>query len=258
MPGNVSMLTSVGTTATCRCASSGSRSGVSPVPCSTPSSAGGEQVGQALLAEAVRGHLGAGLVRGGDRLDQHVRRPAGREVAGVAVDPVADELDPAVAAGGLPAHLGDEVLRLDLGAEAAQVAPGPGDVPPGADQPRQVLAVVDPPGVGGGAGVAQQQRAGVAVGAGLLLGGGASTSPAAPSPTWQCASTRPGTTQPGSAVTSPAGRVSVSLPPTTHAWSTTSSGPTSRGPVRCSAVTGAACQVPDEQVPVGSVSCGRG
>ena len=44
-------------------------------------------------------------------------------------------------------------------------------MPAGADHPRQVVAVVHPAGVDGHAGVAQQQRARVAVGDRLLLGG---------------------------------------------------------------------------------------
>ena len=42
-------------------------------------------------------------------------------------------------------------------------------MPAGADDPRQVVALVDPARVGGGPGVAQEQRAGVAVGQRLLL-----------------------------------------------------------------------------------------
>ena len=62
--------------------------------------------------------------------------------------------------------------RLDLVGVVADVALGPRDVPAGADQPGQVLAVVDPGGVGGRAAVPQQQRAGVPVGDRLLLLGG--------------------------------------------------------------------------------------
>ena len=36
------------------------------------------------------------------------------QVAGLAVDPVADQLDPAVTAAGLPPHVLDDVLRFDL------------------------------------------------------------------------------------------------------------------------------------------------
>ena len=64
-----------------------------------------------------------------------------------------------------------EVAGLDLVGEVADVAAGAGEVPAAADQPRQVVAVVHPAGVGGRAAVAQQQRAGVAVGDRLLLGG---------------------------------------------------------------------------------------
>ena len=91
---------------------------------------------------------------------EHVGRPARREVAGVAVDPVADQLDPAVAGAGLEPHLLDELLGLDLPGEVADVAPGAGDVPAGPHQARQVVAVLHPAGVGGRAGVAQQQGTG--------------------------------------------------------------------------------------------------
>ena len=70
--------------------------------------------------------------------------------------------------------LGDvrrQVVGLDLVGVVADVAPGAGDVAAAADQPRQVVALVDPAGVGRRAAVAQQQRAGVAVGDRLLLGG---------------------------------------------------------------------------------------
>ena len=55
--------------------------------------------------------------------------------------------------------------------EVADVAAGAGDVAAAADQPGQVVAVLHPAGVGGRAAVAQEQRAGVAVGERLLLGG---------------------------------------------------------------------------------------
>ena len=89
--------------------------------------AGGDQLGHRLLAEAVRGHPRAELVRAGDRRGRDVGGPARREVAGVAVDPVADELDPAVAAA-RPAvsTSADQVGRLDLGAVVADVALGAG------------------------------------------------------------------------------------------------------------------------------------
>ena len=85
------------------------------------------------------------------------------EVADLAVDPVPDELDPPVAGAGLGDQGGDELVRLDLVRHPAQVAAGAGDVAPGAHHARQVGLVVHPAGVGGRAGVAQQERAGVAV-----------------------------------------------------------------------------------------------
>ena len=63
-----------------------------------------------------------------------------------------------------------QLVGLDLVGVVADVALGAADVAPAADQPRQVVAVVDPPGVGGAAGVADQQRSPVAVVDRLLLG----------------------------------------------------------------------------------------
>ena len=147
-------------------------SGSRPQACSTQSVPGGGEVAQRLLAEAVRRHPGALLVGRRDRLGEHVGRPARREVAGVAVDPVADQLDPAVAGAGLEPHLLDELLGLDLPGEVADVAAGPGDVPAGAHQAGQVVAGVCTHRVSAGRpGVAQQQRPGVAVGQRLRLGG---------------------------------------------------------------------------------------
>ena len=91
-----------------------------------------------------------------------------RQVAVVAGDPVADQLDPAVAALRLLGDVRRQLVGLDLVGVVADVALGAGDVPAGADQPRQVVAVVDPAGVGGRAAVADQQGAAVAVGDRLL------------------------------------------------------------------------------------------
>ena len=65
--------------------------------------------------------------------------------------------------GRLGDHLGDEVGRLDLDAQAADVAVRAGDVPAGADQPGQVVALLDGAVVDRRAGVAQQQGSGGAV-----------------------------------------------------------------------------------------------
>lgn len=129
------------------------------------------EIGERLLGEAVRGDAGAEPVRLGDgRLDL-AARPAGGQVPGVAVDPVPHQLDPAVPAPGLPGHVRDEVAGFDLMGVVADVAAGPGDVAVGPDDLRQVLAVVDPPGVGGRSRVPDQQRSGLPVGERLLLGG---------------------------------------------------------------------------------------
>ncbi|MGC0408869.1 hypothetical protein RKD31_002112 [Streptomyces sp. SAI-163] len=63
-----------------------------------------DQVAQGVLGEAVRGDAGAQTVGLRDRRLDGAARPAGRQVAEVPVDPVADQLHPAVTAPGL---LGD-------------------------------------------------------------------------------------------------------------------------------------------------------
>src|SRR5690606_17310227 len=99
-------------------------------------------------AEDMGGHARAKLVRPRDGGLERIPRPARAEVSAVAVDPVADQLDPAVPAARLLLHIGDQLVRLDLPAVVADVALGPSDVPAGADDPGQVVTAIDPPGVG--------------------------------------------------------------------------------------------------------------
>ena len=130
--------------------------------------AGVDQAGQRVLAEHVRGDPGAVGVGGVDGLLEHVVGPQRREVADAAVDPVADQLDPAVAPPGLLGHrVGQLRLVLESIGEPGLVALGPGEVAACADDARQVVAVVEAAGVDRRAGVAQQQRAGVTLGFGL-------------------------------------------------------------------------------------------
>ena len=107
-------------------------------------------------------------MRAGDRGGQHVVRPQRGQITHVTVDPVTDDLDPAVAEPGLLLDGGDQAVRFDLDADVAQVTLRPGHVPAGADQPGQVLAPLHEPVVHRGAGVPDEQRAGVPVGDGLL------------------------------------------------------------------------------------------
>jgi hypothetical protein len=132
--------------------------------------AGVDEDRQHLGAEAVCGHLGAECVRGRDGRGERVGRPGRRQVTAVALDPVAHELDPAVAAARLLLDVRRELVRLDLPRVVADVAPGARDVPTHPDQPRQVVAVLDPAGVGRAPAVAKQQRSGVTVGDRLRLG----------------------------------------------------------------------------------------
>ena len=131
-----------------------------------------DQRGQHRLAEAVGGDAGAVLVRGRDRGGERLVGEGRRQVARLARDPVADELHPAVARLRLLGDVGRQVGGLDLVGVVADVAAGAREVAAAADQAGQVVTVVHPAGVGRRAAVAQEQRAGVAVGDGLLLGGG--------------------------------------------------------------------------------------
>ena len=130
------------------------------------------KVPQGLLPVAVSGHPGALVVRDGDGRGQRLTWPAGAEVPGVPVDPVAHQLDPAVAGAGLPTDVRGQVLWLDLVGVVAEVSARPGDVPTRSDDARQVGAVVDPAGVGRGAGIAHQQGSRVTVGERLVLRSG--------------------------------------------------------------------------------------
>ena len=68
--------------------------------------AGGDEVIERVTAEHVRGDPRTGVVRGGDRRVELGAGPQRREIAYLAVDPVADELHPPVTRGGLACHLG--------------------------------------------------------------------------------------------------------------------------------------------------------
>ncbi len=92
--------------------------------------AGVDQPGQRVLAEHVRGDAGAVGVGGVDRLLEDLVGPQRRQVADIAVDPVADQLDPAVAPARLLGHgVGQLRLVLQFDREPALIALGPGQVP---------------------------------------------------------------------------------------------------------------------------------
>ena len=158
------MLIRVGTIGTPCSTKRGRCRGSSPVRVLDAVDSGVEHVIEGVLGEAVRGDPGAFVVGGLTASLTLPGRETGGEVAGVAVDPVPHQLDPAVPGAGLLADGLHEVLGLHLDGEAAQVAAGPCDVPAGADDAGQVGAVLDPAGVVDGAGVPDQQGAGVAVG----------------------------------------------------------------------------------------------
>ena len=110
-------MTSVGTTAVPRAAMLGDEVLGQPGAVLDAVDARTDQAGQRVGAEGVRGDPRALLVGRGDRGDEDVGRPLRRQIADTAVDPVADELHPAVAPPGLHADLGHQVAGLDLDGE---------------------------------------------------------------------------------------------------------------------------------------------
>ena len=68
-----------------------------------------DETRQRILAEHVRGDAGAVVVGGVDRRLEHLVGPQWRQIADLAVDPVADQLHPAVAPSRL---LGDGIGQL--------------------------------------------------------------------------------------------------------------------------------------------------
>jgi len=110
--------------------------------------AGRDEAGQGVLAEHVRGHPHAVVVGGVDRLFEDLVGPQRRQVADIAVDPVADQLDPTVTPAGLLGHrVGQLRLILQLDGEPALVTLRPGQMPARADDAGQVVVVVEAAGV---------------------------------------------------------------------------------------------------------------
>ena len=125
--------------------------------------AGLDQFGHRLFLEAVGGHPGTEFVGPVDGRFGDVGGPQRCQVAAVTINPVPHQLDPAVAPLDLFLEGGDQVVRVDLSGEVANVALGTGNVATGSDHPGQVVALIDPVGVGRGTGVAHQQRAGISI-----------------------------------------------------------------------------------------------
>ena len=166
--------------------------------------AGLDQARQHRLAEAVRGHPRAVLVRGRDRRGERLGRERRRQVALVAGDPVADQLDPAVAALRL---LGD-VRRSARPARSRGRSCGCSAWcgrcagPPGS-------AAAGPRGRGSrrcrrpsrSRGSAARPRRGRRSPAASVSS--SEIAPSSSSPRWQWASTRPGTIHPSASVSAP-------------------------------------------------------
>ena len=104
MPGKFSTLIRVGTNAVSFSTINSMMSSVSPGAVLDAVDPRPDQTGQRILAEDVRGDPRTVGVGGVDRRLEHVVGPQRRQIAYAAVDPVADQLDPAVAALCLQRH----------------------------------------------------------------------------------------------------------------------------------------------------------
>ena len=121
--GKLSMLISVGTSAVPRSTIIAMVVVGEPGAVLDAVDAGVDQTGQRVFAEDVGGDPGALAVRRLDRVDENVVAPQRCQVADLAVDPVAHELDPAVTGASLPHHLVGQ-LRL-----VVEIDRQPADVP---------------------------------------------------------------------------------------------------------------------------------
>jgi hypothetical protein len=111
----------------------------------------------------VGGDAGAGVVGGRHRRRHRGHVPGRRKVPGRAVDPVADQLHPAVAGGRLALHRGRQFGRLDLDPDVAQVPLDGGHVLAGAGEAGHVRVAVQLRVRVRRAGVTDRQHAPVAV-----------------------------------------------------------------------------------------------
>src|SRR4029450_7456084 len=100
--------------------------------------ANGHQLTCCLLTEHVGGHPAAQLVRARDGRFCHLYWPQRREITDVSVDPIPDKLHPAVSAGGLALHLGDQLTGLDFFAVVAEIALRPSNVTASTDDLREI------------------------------------------------------------------------------------------------------------------------
>jgi hypothetical protein len=131
---------------------------------------GRNELRDGLLTEAVRRYAASQFMCASDRRFGHISRPQRCQITNIPIDPIPYEFHPAIAAASLPLYLGNQLVRLHFLAVVAEISLGSGDVPPGADDSREVFPIVHPPGIGGAARIPKQQRSGVAVGNCLLFG----------------------------------------------------------------------------------------
>ena len=202
--------------------------------------AGVEQRVERLRREGVRGDPRARGVGRGDGVGQHVRGPQRAQVAvgaEVAVDPVGDELDPAVAARGLLARRRPAARRRPRArarSAAGTAWGGRGGGPPGsgaAGRRGRAPSRCRPASPASRTSSTPESRSARACFSAVP----SSTGPSEASPMWQCTSTSPGRTQPSSTCIGSRddGRSNVIRPPTTHASPTSRSSSRTTVPRRC-------------------------
>ena len=109
---------------------------------------GVDQTRQGILAEHMRGDPGALGVRGGDGGHQNLIGPQRRQVTRGTIDPVADQLDPAVSPPSLLRHrIGQLPLVFELDGIVLQVTLGPRQMPSSPDDLGKIVVIVERTGV---------------------------------------------------------------------------------------------------------------
>ena len=121
-PGKLSSCLTVGTSATPLATIASMRSADSPVPCSMQSMPEPIRSGSASSPKTCAVTRAPSACAACHRGVQRLAGPRRGQVAGLPLDPVADELDPAVAAAGLLGDVGRQLVGLDLVGVVADVA----------------------------------------------------------------------------------------------------------------------------------------
>ena len=122
------------------------------------------------LGKTVRSNTGTKLMSTIDGGLGDICGPQRSEIPLVAINPVTDKLDPTITGSSLTIDLGNEIFRIYLSCVVTDVTLRAGDVASGTNDPRKVVAVVDPMGITRRSSIADEKGARLRLGPGLLVG----------------------------------------------------------------------------------------